>query len=507
MKRSVTSLLAGLGIPTLTIGTDFTGALVLATPIELEFGADITTTQWVLNIYALTFAMGMVAGGKLADSYGRRRLLLIGLVIFVTASLGCALAPSVGWLIAARAAQGVGSAIAWPSILALAATWLSEEKRGFAIGLVLGIVTFGNVIGPALGGIASGLGDWRAFFVINLILGTLSLLLVPRLVARDTQDWPEERIDFIGIALLASSVLALLYALHVCAAWGWTDPRILALFIVALALFSAFPLWEKRPASPLIPLNLLHGRQFQLALAANGLVVPAVFLLFLYIPQYLQKVYGWHIFHASIGSLPLMLCLSIFSVLSGRLYGTIGPQKLLLFGYTLVTLGCILITQFSPAWGYWGLVPAMILIGTGSGLSVGPAGTIAVGAAGQARAGLAGALSFMVHLTMGAIGVGAGTAVFTAANARHLAAGLERLSLKVSPADQGSLIGAAPGSEKVRAILDSFPAEARGKVETLVRDGFNMGIQDAYWLALALAALGIVVAFRLEEEQHTPKGG
>ena len=129
MDRRSTAIVAGLGIPALTIGTDFTGALMLVLPIEREFAADITTTQWVLNIYALTFAMGMLTAGRLADLFGRRRLLLVGMAVFILGSFGCAAAPSIGWLITARAIQGIGSSIIWPCVLGIASTSVQKKIR------------------------------------------------------------------------------------------------------------------------------------------------------------------------------------------------------------------------------------------------------------------------------------------------------------------------------------------------------------------------------------------
>ena len=146
-----------LGIATLMmtafmIGTDFTGALLLVPAIETELAADITTTQWVLNIYALTFAMFMVTGGRLGDTHDRRQVLLIGLGIFTVSSIGCFLAPDVGFLIAARALQGIGAGLVWPSIIAFGALNAPQDQRGFIMGLILAGVTGGNVIGPLIGG-------------------------------------------------------------------------------------------------------------------------------------------------------------------------------------------------------------------------------------------------------------------------------------------------------------------------------------------------------------------
>ena len=501
MDAQSTRAVACLAIPALTIGTDFTGALMLVTPIEQDFGVDITTTQWVLNIYALTFAMGMVAGGRLGDMHGRRRLLLIGLTIFVIASLACALAPSILWLIVARGVQGVGAALTWPSVLAAASLAVRADERGFAMGLILGAVTFGNVIGPVISGLAGGLGDWRAFYIINLVLGALSFVLILFILPKEEHKPSQEKVDYLGIVVLALAIFALLYALDVGAEWGWTSGGILGLLLAAVVLFAAFPMIEPKVKDPLVPPPMMRNKHFLLALSANGLIVPAVFLMFLYLPQYLNKVLGWSVLMSSVGTLPLMACLTLMTVSTGRVYNRFGPRKLLTTGYSVAAIGCLSVLFVEPSWGYIGLVPVMLLIGIGSGTAVSSAGSAAVGAADPSRAGLAGALSFMVHLALGAIGVAAGTALLFSGSGATLTTGLKDLGVKLSAEEIDVLNGAAAHAESSHAILERFPPEVHAKISALSGQAFTSGLHQAYWLALILCLLGVVACFCLKDEE------
>ena len=492
-------IVASLALPTFTIGTDFVGALMLIIPIEHEFAADVTTTAWVLNAYALTFAMGMVTAGRIADMYGRRQILLIGVVVFVLGSLGCAAAPSIGWLIGARAFQGIGAALMWPCILGIGSTSVREDERPLAMGLILGMVTLGNVIGPLIAGVVAGLGEWRLFYIVNLVLGIASALVIPKVIPRDAGSGRDEPIDYTGMAVLSLAVLGLLYALDVGADWGWGSLPVIGLLVVATALFAAFPGLENRVTGPMVPPPILRNRHFLRALAANGLGVPAFFLLFLYIPQYLHKVQGWSVLAAAIGALPLMACLSFLSVTSGRLYNVMGPRRLISLGYGVVALGAIATALVSPEWGYAGLLPTMVLIGIGGGLIVGPAGTAAVGAVDPSRAGVAGGLSFMVHLAMGAIGVAAGTAILFGTSEAKLGEELRAMDVALSAADRVTLSGAAAGTEASRAILDRFGPEIAERITTALRDAFVAGLHNAYWFALALAVVGLFVALTLDD--------
>ena len=457
MDRDTKPVIATLMVAALTIGTDFTGALLLVTPIERDFSADITTTQWVLNIYALTFGVFMVTGGRLGDMYGHRRQILVGIVIFLVASVSCFLAPSIGWLIGSRAVQGVGAALLWPCILALAATSVDEDKRGLAMGLILAGVTGGNVAGPLIAGVVTWIGDWRLFFLVNTVMAVLTAGLVLRFLRKESPGKTGEHIDIAGMAGLGLALVALLYGLDVGADWGWASAGLIGLLVLSAALFVALPFVESRVKDPLLPPSLMRNREFLLALSTNGLLVPALFVAFLYFPQYMQKTMGWSVLEASVGMLPMMVLLAVGSILGGRLYAPIGPRRLLLAGYTLVALGAATIIFLIPSWGYFAILPAMIVMGLGATLCVGTAGTAAVSTVPPSRAGVAGGLSFMVHLSTGALGVAGATAIMNAETAGVAQAGMDK--------------------------------------------AFATGMSHAYWLATALAILGIIVAAAIDEKK------
>ncbi|MEM7172821.1 MAG: MFS transporter [Pseudomonadota bacterium] len=466
MDKKTKLTIATLMFAALTIGTDFTGALLLVTAIEKDFSVDITTTQWVLNIYALTFGVFMVTGGRLGDMFGHRRLILMGLALFLVASVVCFAAPSIAWLIGARAFQGVGAALLWPCLMALGSTAVAEDKRGLAMGLILAGVTGGNVCGPLIAGVVTWLGDWRLFFLVNIVMAVITAALVLGCLQKDRPGQTEERIDFAGMGVLGVALLALLYGLDVGADWGWGSGRLIALLALSAALFLALPFVEARAADPLVPPSLMKNRQFLLTLSMNGLLIPAIFIAFLYFPQAMQQTLGWSVLASSFGMMPLMVLLSVGSVLGGRLYAPFGPKRLLLTGYALVSIGAAWMIFITPSWGYVALVPAMVLMGFGATLCVGTAGTAAVSAVPPARAGVAGGLSFMFHLCFGALGVAGATAIMNAQTA-----------------------GVTQGTAQATAQ------------NAMANQAFDVGLGYAYWLATALALLGIAFAAGIDERK------
>jgi EmrB/QacA subfamily drug resistance transporter len=500
MAKRPYAIIATLMISAFTIGTDFTGALLLVPAIEKELLADITTTQWVLNIYAMTFAMFMVSGGRLGDMHGHRRLILIGAGIFMAASLACFLSPSIGWLIGARAVQGIGAAMMWPCILAYSTTLVEEDERGLIMGVIFAGITSGNVVGPLISGVAVSFGDWRLFFLINALLSFLAAILVARFIPREPTRVFSERVDYVGILVLSCAVLALLYLLDVGADWGWQSLPIIGLMAISIALFALFPWVEQRVTDPIVPPQLMRNHEFVLALLTNAFNVPAIFISFLYFPQYLQKVMGWTVLEASFGMLPLMVLLSVGSVIAGNFYAVFGPKRLMFVGYTLICLGCLSIAFIRPSWGYFAILPAQVLIGLGATLSVSPAGTATVSAVKPSRAGLAGGLAFMVHLGFGAIGVAVATAVMYASSLVTIGRQLAEAGIKMLPADQKVLNGGVLDSEAARSILSAFNTQDVTKIQGAVADGFIHGLSLAFWVALISALLGILAVIAIDEK-------
>ncbi|MEM1360558.1 MAG: MFS transporter [Pseudomonadota bacterium] len=500
MAGKSTIALAGLMLGAFAIGTDFTGVLLLVPQIESDFSADITTTQWVLNIYALTFAMFMVSGGRLGDLRGHRRMMLLGFVVFIGASFGCYLAPSITWLIIARALQGVGAALIWPCLIAKGSLAISGD-RALGLGLVLAGVTTGNVIGPLISGVVVSFEDWRIFFLINTVIGLISLISAALLLDREHPHDVDESIDYGGIVLFSGSVLCLMLALDQGTSWGWAAPPTLALFGASAFLLLLFPFWETKARDPLVPLGMLRRREFVIALCANGFCVPAIFIAFLYLPQYMTKTLYWTTLQASYGMTPLMVLLAIGSVLCGALYKDFGPRRMLLAGYLLLLLGCLVIIFMDVSWRYEIVLPALFLLGLGGTLSVTSSGTAAVSAVDEAQSGLAGGLSFMLHLTSGAIGVAAATAVMYVTSAARLAKELTAAGINLSAADQRVINGSDPQTPEVEKILSTLGSEQSSQVATILTDAFAHGLKTSFWVAVVPLAIGLILIATLDESK------
>ncbi len=490
------------------IGIDFTGALMLVPAIENSFDADITSTQWVLNIYALFFAMTMVAGGRLGDMYGHRKMMIIGLSIFLFASVLCFVSPGLDYLIGARALQGIGAGCVWPCTLAFGATKVSkEEHRALVMGLILAGVTTGNVFGPMISGAVVNLGDWRLFFLANVVFSSISMTTSILLMERETEHKKGEHIDFAGMGILSFAVLLLLYGLDVGADWGWTSLPLLLLFFVSAVLFFLFPKVEKRVKEPLLMPQLMQNREFLITLGLNMFNVSAAFVGLLYFPQYMQKVLGWSVFQSALGLAPLTVLLAVGSIVSGTLYNDFGPKRLLFWGYICATVGAASVVIMPSGTGYFQILPGMALIGLGATLTVGPSGTAAVCAVKPERAGLVGGLSFMTHLVYGAIAVACATAVMYVTSLSSLKTRLTASGINMSEADQKAINGGTLNTDSAKAVLEKLNSGETEKVQAAIAAAFDTGMNMAFVFATISVAAGIVLALMLDEKKlHKVEG-
>ena len=475
-----------------TVGMDMTGAMILIPAIEAEYGADVTTTQWVLNAYALTYGMFMVAGGRLGDLFGRRRVMLIGLCVFILGAAACAAAPTVLALILARALQGVGSALAWPNMIGLGATLTTGERRGWVMGLIMAFVNLGNVVGPLLGGVVLSYADWRLFFGANVAGAALCILLCLKLLPAEGPTATDEKVDVAGIATLGLAVFAVLIALDVGSDWGWTSPRLLGLLAVGAVLFAILPKVESWVPSAMIPPPWMRRREFYLMLFINGFAMPACYTALLYFPQYIHTVFGWSSIWISVGMLPLLVPLGVASILSGRLYNLLGAKLCVSIGFGLIIFASGYSVLMDPAWGYPGLVPPMLILALGAGFVVGPAGTATVSSASEENASLVSGLGFMTHMAVGAMGVAGTTAVLNAVSLRHLLGGVQTAGLPLTPSEVDTVRTSGTGG------LDKLSGAETETLQTLLGEAFVAGFQTASIIGLACAVAGLACVLFLD---------
>lgn len=486
-----------MGLGVIILAQDFSSVNVALPAIERDLNSVLSTVQWVINAYALVFAMLIVAGGRFADLFGRKRIFLIGAVVFAVMSLVGGLAPNVLVLIGARAAMGIGGALMWPAILGMTYGLVPKEKAGLAGGLILGAAGVGQAIGPILGGALTQLISWRATLFVNVPIAAFAMLVTYFKIHPPAQPAADSTIDWAGIATLSLGLLALLFGLDQAVSWGWTDPRLLGLLVFAVVMFALFVFIERRAgAHALVPGDMMQKRTFVAACIATGLLAPIFTASLLYIPQYLQKLLGASPLNSGLGMLPMMVLFAGVSFVGGTLYDRFGARTMVAGGALLNALGALALGFLSPVSGYGILlIGGMILLGIGLGMFYSSVTTAGVSSVGSARTSLAGGLIYMFQIGGGAVGLGLTTTVVTLTANTFLRNEIAKLGATFTDAERFATKGVLAGSEGVFQISSQFPADTANKIIAAANNAFVAGISNGFFLGAALAFAGFLVAF------------
>ena len=381
---------------------------------QIEHGLHFSPTSlaWVLNGYLLTFGGLLLLGGRAGDILGRRRLFLIGVGLFTVASLAGGLATSAGLLLAARAAQGIGGALASPAVLALIVGSFSEGKeRTRALAIYSGVLMGGASLGLVLGGVITEWLSWRWVLFINVPIGLFALAAAPRFVA-ETPRQPG-RFDAAGALTSTLGMASLVYAFIRAAASGWGDGLAITAFAVAAVLLAAFVFTERRARQPITPLRLFGDASRSASYVVRLMLVAGMFGMFYFLTQFLQEILGFSALRAGIAFLPMTILVFGVSRVAPRLMAIVPPKALMVAGMVPVVIGMAWLSRVSSGTGYWsGVIGPMLLVGAGMGLVFVPLTTASLAGVRPEDSGAASSMVNVMQQVGGALGLAVLVAVF-----------------------------------------------------------------------------------------------
>ena len=320
--------------------------------IGRDFHASVSSVQWVVDAYTLTLAGLLLLGGTLGDSYGRRKLFVIGVVWFAIASLLCGLALNAPMLIAARALQGVGGALLTPGSLAILQASFAEEDRGAAIGAWSGLGGVATAIGPFLGGWLIDAVSWRLVFFINLPLAVLVVAIAARHVPETKSPGPVPKLDIRGALCISGALAGITYGLIAASTDGWGSVQVVAPLVAGAVLFGLFILTEAREKEPMLPLEVFASRQFSAANAVTFVVYAALGGLLFLVPTVLQVAHGYSPVEAGTALLPVTVIMLALSSRSGALAARIGPRLQMTVGPLVIAASLLLFTRLGSSGDY-----------------------------------------------------------------------------------------------------------------------------------------------------------
>lgn len=468
-----------LALGTLTI--DATIVRVALPAIQRDLDISDVAQQWVVNAYLLTLGIFVVAGGRLGDLLGRRRVFFAGLGLFTAASVASGLAPSGGVLLAARAVQGIGAAIMMPGCTAIVTDAYAGPHLGRAMGIMAGTAAAGLSIGPLLGGLLIEVLSWRWIFFVNVPIALVAAVLTVRAVPESRRpDAPP--IDGRGLALLGFGLGALTLGVMQAQVWGWGAAATIGLVLAGAAGLTAFTAAELRAPVPLVDVRMLRRRAFA---AANAIGFTAQFVitgLVVLLALYLQNVLGHSALIAGVMLLPLTLPVLVSSPIAGRLADKIAVRTVVGTGMTLLAVGTFAIGAAARAGSYWPMLPALVIVGAGFAAVLTSMTTAIMAAApGEDRGMVSG-----VYTTARDIGASLGVAVMGTLLATLETARLDRDG--VSPVEES----------RVHAVLAGAPSATDDPAAVrLAADVFEHGFATTLQLTALVAGVGAVLAWTL----------
>lgn len=396
--------LAAVSIGLFMIMLDNTVVNVALPSIQRDLGADLSELQWIVTGYALTFAALLLVGGKVADAYGRRRILVVGIVVFTVASLLCGLAGSSEVLIAARVVQGAGAALMNPATLSIIAATFPPAQRGAAIGIWAGVSGIALAVGPLVGGLLTEHLSWHWIFFVNVPLGVVGIA-ASYLLIDESRDETHERLDLPGLATSGLGLFVLTYGLIEANAYGWTSTRILGAFVLAAVSLTAFVVLERRQRAPMLQLDLFRNRTYTGANTVMLLVALAMFGVFFFVSLYMQNILGYSAVQAGAAFLPMTGLIIIVAPVAGRASDRFGSRGLVTVGMLAIALQLVLFSRLEEEASFWSLLPALLVGGLGMAMTMTPTAAAATRAVPVDKAGVGAAVLSSARQVGGTLGI------------------------------------------------------------------------------------------------------
>src|SRR5262245_7599329 len=441
MNRNRWTLVA-VGLATFMTYLDNNIVNVAIPDIQRELGLSTAGIEWVVSGYILTFAGLLLAGGRLADAFGRRRLFLIGLAIFTVSSLLAGLAGGAATLIAARALQGVGAAAVTPTTLAIiSATFTDPRERNAAVGIWGGVGALALAVGPVLGGMLTQHVSWEWIFWINVPVG-IATMAVGAWAIRESKEDEARRMDLAGLGLSTVSLFALTWALIEGHDRGWTSTGILSAFALTAVSALAFVVVERRVAEPMVDVSLFARREFTGGIVALMLWAFGLFGIYFFTSLYLQGVLGFSPTKAGAAFVPMAVLMAVSAVVSDRVAARFGAYRSTGIGMVVMGLAIGSVSFLGADASFWSLMPSFALIGLAGGMTI-PLTATVLGVMPTSQAGVASAVFNASREVAGLLGITVIGAVLTSRQGAALADGKTPVDAFLTGYRSGLLLAAA----------------------------------------------------------------
>lgn len=471
--------------------------------IQQDLGATAPQLQWVINAYLLFLGALIITGGSAGDLFGRKKIFILGMVVFTGSSVWCALAPNITQLIIARGLQGVGGALQAPNSLAIISASFSGRERGKAIGTWAAFSALTTGFGPVLGGWLVDEYSWRLAFVIIVPLAIIALFITFRHVPESRQEGSKQ-LDLTGMTLVTLGLGATTYGLIASSEQGWLNPTVLITTIGGILLLALFLLWESRVANPMMPLHLFRSPSFTAANLITLLLYFALSGVLFFLPFNLIQVQGYSAAQAGASFLPFSVPMALLSRWAGGLTEKVGARMLLTVGPIIVAAGVGLLALPTIGGSYWlTFFLPFLLLGIGMSMSVAPLTTTVMNSVAERHVGMASGINNAVARVAGLLAIAMLGVIVLGVFSARLGDRLDTMSTPVSPSARTAILEQNVALADIHLPEDLTP-EAKQEVETAV----NLAFVDSFRWAMVITALlavmsGLVARKMIGREQTT----
>jgi EmrB/QacA subfamily drug resistance transporter len=488
-NANLRKILIAVCIALMAVIASVSGLNVAQPMLAIEFAVSHNTVLWIINIYTLTLAALLLPLGALGDRKGRKKMLLMGLVIFGIASSLSGVSTSSAMMLAARMFTGIGAAMIMPVTLAVITSTFPKEERSKAIGIWTGVAGGGGILGMYLSALLVDVANWRWLFLLPVVLAIVSIVMTIRFVPNSVEK-SSDRFDFVGSLLSILATVGIIYALHEAPSLGWDAPLVLVSLIIGIMGVVGFILWEIKHNAPLLDIRLFRER----GLTSGSVSLLTVFGvqagLFIVLFPFFQGVLGWSGLRSTLGMMPMAILMMISSGIAPKLVLRIGSKYTMALGIALGGIGTMLMAIFvSVETGYLSVLPGLIIMGLGMGFSMTPSTEAITSSLPADRQGVASALNDITRELGTALGVALLGPLVTAGYSRSAATKLQDFSHDV-------IATAKEGLAHAQAIAPSMG----DKEEILVRfarESFVSGWQQAMWVGVVImTALLLFILFK-----------
>lgn len=485
--RRLTFVLVAMCTALVAVVASVSGLNVAQQDLAMDLGASQSTLLWIINGYTVALAALLLPFGAVGDRWGRKWLLVGGLALFAGANLVAALATTSTLVLIARVVAGAGAALIMPVTLSTITSSFPAERKPQAIGIWTGFAGAGGIIGLFASSVVIDNFTWPWVFALPIVLALVALGLTLAFVT-NSRESGRGRFDLGGSILSALAIGGLVLGIHEGPEKGWSDPLTIGGLVVGLLALVAFVAWERRHEDPILDVRVFADRSLAAGSVTLLVVFGVMFGLFLLLIQYLQAVLGYSAIRAASGLMPMAAVLMTFSSIAPRLAGRLGTRRMLVIGLGAFTLGLVLLATLASAdGGYWSILPGLLVVGLGLGLSMTPGTTAITGALPEEQQGVASALNDTVRELGGAIGV----ALLGSMLNSGYRSGVSSLEDTI-PAQAFEPVREGIGGALAVAGDPATPAGAGESILATARDAFVDGWQLSLWVGVAIAAAALV---------------